>query len=265
LDSYRLAIVIVFAIGAHSLAAHVHSRWLGTRGVGYSVVYIGVMALTVAFGFTVFSVDEMFGGTPLVFAISLCAGLALGAIAARSDRAIVRYFGRRARLAREGQLRPAHGSAGVESRVLRVETVPTVGAIARRRPTGVPIARQTISSSTLDRRSGPAPFLAVAALEEMIHRGLLVQACVLLSSTPVEVAALMGCAVLFALVHVSFGWAQVIGKLPLSVVATVAVLAFGSLVVAIVAHSLFNLRIWRDWRHQPRLEHRETSADPRTR
>jgi membrane protein YdbS with pleckstrin-like domain len=56
---------------------------------------------------------------------------------------------------------------------------------------------------------------------------------------------------MFCAAHLHFGWAGAVAKLPLTVLALAAVLLLGTVWPAVVAHVLFNYRVWRSWREQP--------------
>lgn len=110
--------------------------------------------------------------------------------------------------------------------------------------TWVPRARDT------DLRAGLLWLLASALLEECAFRGLVLHSAL---SGPgwVAVLAVPVVTVAFALSHIFFGWPQVAAKLPLSVLATAAVLLVGSVAAAALGHALFNAYAWR---RQPRHE-----------
>lgn len=254
MDPYRLAIFVVYGLSSHSLAAHLHSRWLHGRGIiSYTAAYAAVMGFTVFWGFTIFSPRELVGDSVNAWVVSLPLGVVIGVIAGWSDRAIVRSLSRR-RFVDEMGGQPIVRRTGQRShRVRRVTHFPVAGQLARRRALGLPGAQQTMWPSAGDRPFGLLPLLVVATLEELIYRGLLVQAALLLPSDFMVALALAGSVISFALSHISFGWPHVAAKLPLSALALIAVISLGTVLPAILAHLVFNARIWRDWRSQPRF------------
>src|SRR5262249_19868568 len=90
--------------------------------------------------------------------------------------------------------------------------------------------------------------VAVAILEEMLHRGWLLAICRTLPGMGWRITATAGMILAFALIHLPSGWPHVMGKAPLSFLTTVAVVGTGTVMAAIVAHVWFNVRIWSDQR-----------------
>ena len=87
---------------------------------------------------------------------------------------------------------------------------------------------------------------AVAVLEELIYRGFLVRSAFLLPALPLAAGAIVGIVLIFALAHLQFGWEHVMAKLPLSALAMVAVVLLGTVLPAVVAHVLFNVKLARE-------------------
>ncbi|MBB5342005.1 CPBP family intramembrane glutamic endopeptidase [Tunturiibacter gelidoferens] len=82
----------------------------------------------------------------------------------------------------------------------------------------------------------------VAFLEELMFRGYLVQLCLSIPFLLLSGMALLFSALLFAITHIYYGYEQVLAKLPLSILALLSVLTTHTLLAAIVAHVVFNLR-----------------------
>jgi hypothetical protein len=77
---------------------------------------------------------------------------------------------------------------------------------------------------------------------------VLVSLCFLLPEPWLVALALAGTLAAFATSHVWFGWTHVLAKLPLGALALICVLAVGNVVPAVIAHVVFNLRIWSEIR-----------------
>ena len=83
----------------------------------------------------------------------------------------------------------------------------------------------------------------IAVLEELVFRGFLLSACLQVNSTAGATVAIVGLVAAFGLSHIWFGWIHVLAKLPLGAIATIAVLWIGGVVVSVVAHLVFSLRV----------------------
>jgi membrane protease YdiL (CAAX protease family) len=251
MDAYRLAILVVFCLASHSLATHVHSRWLGRRGISYDAVYVSVMMLTASWGFTLFSPSRLFNLDPQVLAVSLLAGPFLGLAASISDRAIVRHCVRRrlmnlaAPVPRTGQRR--HTRRGY--RVASVTRVAVAGELARKRTLGLPADPLAMWQRNTEQHFKALPLVLLAAFEELLYRGFLIHVCLMLH-TSLAILAVTGTVVAFALSHIVFGWPHVLAKFPLGLLTTISALTFSTVLAAIVAHVVFNLIMWDSWRKQ---------------
>jgi membrane protease YdiL (CAAX protease family) len=87
--------------------------------------------------------------------------------------------------------------------------------------------------------------LVAAVAEECVFRGVLTATVMGISWLPGRLAGLVAVMALFCLSHLYFGWAQVAAKAPLSVIATILVLATGAIVGAVLVHAVVNTRAWR--------------------
>lgn len=86
--------------------------------------------------------------------------------------------------------------------------------------------------------------LLVAFAEELLYRGVLLTAALELPAAA-DVAAIILLSITFALVHISFGWSQILAKVPLATVTLAVTALSGTLAAAIVIHCYFNIYYWR--------------------
>jgi Type II CAAX prenyl endopeptidase Rce1-like len=251
MDAYRLAILVVFCLASHSLATHVHSRWLGRWRISYDAVYISVMMLTVAWGFTLISPSRLFNLDPGIWAISLLAGPFLGLAASISDRAIVRHCIRRqfsnlTPSVRTEQRRRTQGAYRVSS----IRRMPVAGESTRKRTLGLPADSHAMWQRNHEQQFNVLPLVLLAGLEELLYRGFLLHVCLMLQTSVPVMLAVTGTVVAFALSHIVFGWPHVLAKFPLGLLTTISALTFSTVLISIVAHVMFNLRTWYSWRKQ---------------
>jgi membrane protease YdiL (CAAX protease family) len=258
--AYLLAISLVGGMGAFALAADCFRRFLAQRGGRVLDAYAGALLLALVPGVLVLGPGRAFG-TPGILAVALAApaGLAVGGAARWADRTLIRLVARRpaARTtpwaaAAQGGGAGRGGAGGADGPVAPGRVTPTAGALllggtARREPAG----QRAGAGSTLDARQFPlGTVLAVAAAEEAFYRGVLLQAALRPAGWLGPVLAMLTVAA-FALAHVTFGWPHVLAKAPLGAGTTVAALALGTVVPAVIAHVWFNLSVWRDLRAAP--------------
>ncbi|HMJ97062.1 MAG TPA: CPBP family intramembrane glutamic endopeptidase [Thermoleophilaceae bacterium] len=238
--AYSLAIVVVYGLSTFSLTAQAYSRWLTSRRISFPFVYCVVLAVVVAYGVSVVGVDA-FGSAPsAVWVVGAATGLAGGLGAKRFDQLILRTLERRH--AASGQHVRGTARGRVADRYPRTETVGLDQAVApRRRPSGVWRIQRKRRAVLAGWSWGFASSSVVAALEEMLHRGVLLETARLLPGQLLFATACAGLVLVFALTHIWFGLRQVAAKLPLGVVALVLVLIYGTIVPAVVAHVVFNL------------------------
>ncbi|PSK97188.1 CAAX prenyl protease-like protein [Murinocardiopsis flavida] len=102
------------------------------------------------------------------------------------------------------------------------------------------VAADLAPQTRRERRAAAVHAVTAGICEELLYRGLFVALGVGLG-LPVWAAAVLSC-VLFAVAHVYQGWWGLVGPGVLGAAAMVLYLVTGSLIVAIVAHVLINLR-----------------------
>jgi membrane protease YdiL (CAAX protease family) len=112
-----------------------------------------------------------------------------------------------------------------------------------RRTRYTPAMRPAVAAPPTAAHATLALLLAVALLEEVLYRGVLVDL-----SLELPVAAAAACiaatVIAFAAAHVYWGWIEMVAKLPLGLAALLASLPFRVVLGAIAAHVLFNTRAW---------------------
>ena len=235
--SYGIAILVLNGLGASSLAAFFYRRWVANLGIPYSRLYLVAMLLVVLWGGLIFGLAPL-GGSPASWLISIPLGIMGGVAAAKADRAIRR-------------LTYWRGSAPKRfepSRTRVPQNPKRVGSITGRKHT-------TSASNDREFHHGSEGYgfslwslVALAALEEVFYRGWLLEVCRLLPSTTLGWAAIVATVLVFSLIHLPFGWPDVIGKVPLGILALIGVQLTGSVAAAIVTHIYFNVQFWWEQR-----------------
>lgn len=244
---YGLALLVVYGLGSFSAAFHLYSRYLVHSRISFWNVYAAVMLIVVASGFLLVDPARIFGASPLGWVLAAPVGLSMGWAACRADRAVRRRARRRWLNPRRNGPAAAPGRTGEVNWGLRVRvtraSAPDAGP--RRRPISLYKDQRAVAAGLVQGPLGLWSLIAVAALEEVIYRGLLVQVCWLIPNQALAALALAGTVAMFALTHVLFGWEQVLAKLPLGSLALLATLITGSVLAAVVAHVIVNVTIWR--------------------
>lgn len=241
--AYLLAISLVIGAGGFSLAADLYSRRPLLRRTRILDVYSGVLGISLAAGVVALGPARVIGALdPARLALAVPAGILIGLTARWLDRRIVRAAARSnaRRLPAPGRQQASLASRA--SATLPTETALLLGGTPRRMP-----ARATArTAGIIDSREFPlGTVLAVAVVEELFYRGVLLQAALLVASWAVPVLV-VGTVVLFALSHVAFGWSHVLAKAPLGALTAGGVLLLGSILPALIAHAWFNGSVWRD-------------------
>jgi membrane protease YdiL (CAAX protease family) len=205
---YVVALIAVWAPACAPVAALVQSAWPAQRRPSFMPLYLATMAAVGGIALATLDLSAVAHGDPRLLALSAAAGLAAASAAIWADRAVRRRAGER--------------------------VTPRPGAV---HATGLPLST----------RSDLLLLLAVAALEELLFRGVLVALSLQLPLAP-AVACIALSVVAFAAAHAQWGVVEMLAKLPLGVAALAASLPFGTLLGAVVTHAVFNLRAWLAWR-----------------
>jgi hypothetical protein len=238
--TYLLTVLVLWGLAPMALASHVHGRWIETRArtLPTLLVYLVLMTALVGVALVLLGQRVLWDGRWAGLAAALPTGVILTEASWRTDRYLVRKL----------SLRQAR-SAPTTSRV-----------VGKSRPVG--IAARGVRPATATHRSTPVnrwtrverereiyvalPWLvAGAVLEEVWYRGALGRIALSETSLPTGVLLLLGATAAFALSHLPFGWRQAAAKLPLSFLALGATLATGTVLTAVIGHTLFNVRVWR--------------------
>jgi hypothetical protein len=220
---YVVATIVVLSLASGSAAIQAQGLWPPARRPPFLVVYVLTMAAVAAAGLALLTVPSAWVSSPQTLGLSVFAGLVAGAGAWRCDSALRRELQRRERHPTEVLPRPALVSSrplGPAQAAMRTATVPTTGL------------------STL------ALLLAVALLEEILYRGVVVDLSLQLSSRALAALCITASVAAFAAAHVYAGWPETLAKIPLGVAALFASLPFHAVAGAIAAHMVFNARSW---------------------
>jgi len=87
--------------------------------------------------------------------------------------------------------------------------------------------------------------VSIAALEEIIYRGFYTNIGLSLHNWSAVAFFLILITCAFSMLHIRFGWVQVLAKTPLGMLALGITLISGNVFSAIVLHSVFNVSAWR--------------------
>src|SRR5207244_772413 len=151
-------------------------------------------------------------------------GLATGMAARWCDRTITRRLTRQ-RMNHKERIRTSWDRRGTSDTRFALTSAGHFisGQPARRRLIGRhrdgPKSRPAITVQEFDL----VTVVLAATLEELVYRGFLVSACWLLPVVTLQIAALVGLVLMFALSHVWFGWVHVLAKLPLGALTMLSV------------------------------------------
>ncbi|MFF7725405.1 CPBP family intramembrane glutamic endopeptidase [Streptomyces sp. NPDC008001] len=262
--TYLWAALALCGASCLTLAAHLRTRWLARLGVRFMPVHVCVMTVLAAAGIAALGPRGIATGPLWPGAAGPVAGAACGLLVIRSDAALTRWSAARAR-ARPGTAARGSARRPQETRVRAVRPVRAPGASPgdgpRRRVMGIAKGRGGYVPTADDYRVGLGWLLAVAVLEELVFRGVLLRMALRPGNEGLRVAGIVGVVAMFALSHIFFGWAQVLAKLPLSVLATAATLVTGSVWAAAVTHMVFNAYVWR-CQTALRIGYRRKAAGP---
>lgn len=208
-STYGVAILLLHGPGAPTLAAMLRRRLASVARIRYAHAYLGILLAVCAWGALCFDAHRLVGTVPGLIA-SLPLGLAAGNLAFAADRAIVRR-----------------------------------SWVTRATATGHSSLRQLAENAAFENGFNLWSLLSVAVLEEILFRGWYVEASRLIALPALRWAAFAVSILAFALLHLKFGWHQVIAKLPLGALGLGVVLLTGSLLAPASAHLYFNWRYWR--------------------
>ena len=193
-------------------------------------------------------------------AIGLAAGIVLGGVVILADRSIGRSLARHVR----GEYRKKFASpvrpASAAPTVRPAGAAATSNAATQRR---LLVRRPSVGNTATSRSPRALLFwlIAVAVSEEWLYRGVIVEVARSIGGINEELL-LIYATVMFALIHVTFGWIQVAAKLPLALATLSVVLVFHSLLPAVIIHVAFNLYFWRVRTDRSRLPPPAPSGPP---
>jgi hypothetical protein len=253
-----VATVSVLGLAGLTIASHLHTRWAGLRrmpllGLHVVISALAVLGAVMPLGIAVLAPTGLAGGWGLASGVLL--GPAVGLAVIRLDRTITAWWGRgvghSVRDNRSVQLRSGH------ARPAGVAVASTAGQARR---TGLIEARNDFAPTSADLRVRLPLLLAVAVAEEVVHRGVLLAFAVRIPNLVIAGLAVLGVQLVFAVSHVFFGWGQVLSKLPLAALCTIAVLVTGTVLPAVIGHVIFNAWVWRYHRATPTVTNRRVPA-----
>lgn len=220
-----MAVVAVLCVSSGSLAGLLHQRFFSDRSEAFLVVHVTVMAAV--FGIALVAVElPRVTDAPWPRALAgLPVGVACGIAAVPTELLIKRRARSRRRFVTRPNLSP--GRAGP----FRSD----VGSLVPREVTAPPRRLPAILGL----------LVLAGTLEEVLFRGVAVDLALDLPSRALGAACVVAVTACFALSHLPLGWADVVAKLPLGLLALAVTFAFGSIIPAAAAHVVFNIAMWR--------------------
>lgn len=221
--AYATAAAVVYSLSCAWLAGIVVARSARARGAGFLVVYVAILVVVAAPAVVVLDPVHVTGPALWRVLLAIPIGVIAGGLCVWAEVLVVRAVRRRRRARSRG---PVWHAVAAPPAAVRDDAFGVVPGQPRR-------------LATL------ALLLAVATLEEILFRGVLLDLAVSLPGDLAAGAAICGIAIAFALTHVSFGWVAVVAKLPLAAIATAVTLATGTVAAAAAAHAVVNVRAWR--------------------
>ncbi|WP_433499656.1 CPBP family intramembrane glutamic endopeptidase [Sphaerimonospora sp. CA-214678] len=249
--AYALTALGLLSLSCLTLSAHLHTRWAWVRRLPLLGVHVLLMGLLIV------SAGMLLGPAAVVLPVpghpagwwglpaGAAAGVALGLVIIRTDRAITTSWGGPS--PRPAAPRPPRMTAPRPAGFAATGT-----GVSERRRTGLVRARNDYAPTDGDLRVRLELLVAVAVGEELVFRGLLTRLALLFSNGWLVAGALAVAAGVFSCSHVFFGWVQVLAKAPLAVAACAATLLTGNVLAAVIAHVVFNVWVWRYRRGEPR-------------
>jgi len=241
--SFILAIAIIYSLGSFSLALHIKTKLLpGAGRYRFWEVHLFVLVLVVIWGLMAFDLRNLLISREFSYITIVITGVAFGFIAVYLDRFIVRKIFRKTTLRTNNNRTKAKKSLVERYRSRLTVEVKPLDAIDKK---GIETPLH-INKNTRETLVNLFVILGIAILEEILYRGYLVQASLMLDNIYLIAIALSASVLAFSLAHIQFGWAHVFGKLPLGILALASVLVLGSIVSAIIIHCLFNYIVWKE-------------------
>lgn len=235
--------LLILAIASTNIAGYVYCRYCQKTALGLIDVNVLVKAFILGWGlFTgVTGTFPVWNGL-LRMTLGFPSALLLGWLAIVLDRRLIRFFHRRSsQKGKTPPLREVHVTttslcdlglaekSAVENRAVRLNN--NVSKFNHEKDIG---------------RYGLVSVSLVAVLEELLFRGILVNAIFLVPGPSLKAALLLVNVFLFGLVHLSLGWDQVMAKTVLGALTTFALLVFGSLVFPILIHLFINIYAYQE-------------------
>lgn len=232
--SYPVAILVLNGLGAPLLAARIDNLFRKGRPSKYLTIYVGVLITVVAWGAFVVNPLQAVGSFR-GWLIAIPIGIAGGVLSTRLDRLIVRWAARR-EYASVSTMKTARQS-------MKIKSPPraSLEIAATRGDSPFPLPNSFAASSV-----GLLTLIAVAVLEEILHRGWIVQSCMFLPTNLCRGSAILIALTIFGLLHLQFGWPHVFGKFLLGAISLLGMTLTGSVTAAIVTHTWFNIRVFLD-------------------
>ncbi|MFI5776944.1 CPBP family intramembrane glutamic endopeptidase [Nocardia sp. NPDC051570] len=221
------------------------ARCARLRRFSFLALYAALLLIVVAVGLT--QLHMAWSGNRLGLLCCIPLGALAGSSAVACDRVIIAKLRHTASRSGEqaGKSPPARSGLVAGVRPAGVATGAAQALTPRRDRPGDDV------ESVADSAFALGWVVLIAILEELGYRGLLLAACQRLHPTVVMGAAVLATLLWFGLIHLSFGWPHVAGKLPLGALALVGALVTGTVFTAVISHVWFNTQIWLAGR-QPR-------------
>lgn len=226
--AFNKLIELCFILGGSTLAVYLQVIIFSLQKISFACVYAGVIGILTAVSLFFCPLGAWVPDQAGLLIVSAPAGWLIGYLAARADSFVIRIANRK--------------------RITNYRLHPG----PQPKPSG---SNRDWASYANNRAGFLFPLLLIAAGEEILFRGVLLNFCLAAGSLPLISFWLLCLVLAFALIHIQMGWPNVLAKIPLSLLTTLSVLLFKGVLVAIIAHGVFNSMAWEQLRN--RTEHKQ--------
>lgn len=250
-NSYGIVTLLLMCVSSTAIASFFHLRYLSTWHFNAVFTNALIKGFIFIYGCLIIPLSYFFTKSLINILASIIVGILLGILTAHADKKIIRFFYRHPLFnAKNNQINLGHDDIYID----KIQSISNnLAGVDRANNNALAMfSKMSIYAKPLNiNKYGITSVIFVALFEEFLFRGYLLYACLSITNFSMKSLAVILTTLIFGLMHIDFGWEQVIAKTILSIITTLTVLFSGNIIAALIIHCFLNIMAYIESKRHP--------------
>lgn len=250
-NSYGIVTLLLMCISSTAIASFFHLRYFSKWRFNAISSNALVKGFIFIYGCLMIPLNSFFTKNLIHIFLSIAMGMLLGILTAYTDKKIIRFFYRSPFFnTKNKQTNLSYDNIPIDK--IQSNSNHLAGVDKTNHNALAMFSKMSIYVKQLNiHEYGIASVIFVALFEEFLFRGYLLFFCLSISNHGMKSLLIVLITLIFGLMHIDFGWEQVIAKTILSVTTTLTVLISGNIIAALIIHCFINIAAYIENKRYP--------------